>query len=204
MAMTRAKAYCLYWVRSPEHTDPYAEGYVGVTTNFRQRMYEHKSRAPTVDLYKAIAELGWAALVKEILVIGLSRDDALVLEKQYRPSSRIGWNMECGGMCGPDQALMAMPMKEYMNQPEVKVACSERMKKRYASDAERSAQSVRMKVAAPKGEANGHAKLTTDEVAFIRYSLLPAGMSNPDIAKEFGVDSSLISMIKTRSRWAHV
>jgi predicted GIY-YIG superfamily endonuclease len=204
MAMTRAKEYCLYWVRSPEHTDPYAEGYVGVTTNFRRRMYEHKNRAPTVDLYKAVSELGWAALVKEVLVAGLSRADALVLEKQYRPSSRIGWNMECGGMCGPDQALMAMPMKEYMNQPEVRAVYSERMKKRYASEAERSAQSVRMKVASPKGQANGHAKLTNDEVAFIRYSLIPAGMSNPDIAAEFSVSKDLISRIRVGNRWAHI
>jgi predicted GIY-YIG superfamily endonuclease len=204
MAMTRAKEYCLYWVRSPEHTDPYAEGYVGVTTDFRRRMYEHKSRAPTVDLYKAIAELGWAALVKEVLATGLSRGDALVLEKQYRPSARIGWNMDCGGMCGPNPALMAMSMKEYMNQPEVRAACSERMKKRYTSAAERKKLSAIMQLASPKGQANGRAKLTNDEVAFIRYTLLPAGMTNLDIASEFGVNSSLISMIKTRSRWAHI
>jgi predicted GIY-YIG superfamily endonuclease len=204
MAMTRAKEYCLYWIRTPEHTDPYSEGYIGVTTNFQRRVYEHKSRPPSVAFGKAVSELGWKSLVKEVLVAGKSKSEALELEKAYRPDINIGWNMDCGGMCGPNQALMEMAIKEYMNQPEMKAACSARMKKRYASDAERHAQSVRMQVASPKGQDNGRSKLTNDEVAFIRYSLIPAGMSNPDIAAEFSVSKDLISRIRVGNRWAHI
>jgi len=83
----------------PEHIDITKEGYVGIATDFKQRMFAHKSCAKTgkeQTLYKAIRKYGWDNLVKEIILI--SNDDYCIdVEKKLRPSERIGWNIACGG-----------------------------------------------------------------------------------------------------------
>lgn len=48
------------------------------------------------------------------------------------------------------------------------------------------------------GEINGSAKLTEDDVAFIRQSTC----TNAMLAKRFGVDASNISLIKSGKTWA--
>lgn len=89
----------VYWIHLPEHIDVATQGYVGIATNFKQRMFAHKSCAKTgkeQTLYKAIRKYGWDNLVKEIILI--SNDDyCLEIEKKLRPTERIGWNISCGG-----------------------------------------------------------------------------------------------------------
>lgn len=51
-----------------------------------------------------------------------------------------------------------------------------------------------------RGERNGHAKLTEDDVRAIRA----ATGTNQDIASRFGVKHVVISQIRSRTRWRHV
>jgi len=51
-----------------------------------------------------------------------------------------------------------------------------------------------------KGESNGKAKLTEDEVLAIKYLLAPL-MSAPEIAKEFGVHRSAVNKIISNKNW---
>lgn len=76
----------IYWVRLPEHTDIYTQGYVGVTPNFAKRMREHKHR------FKAI----WDQVVMETILIAEAAY-CYAIEKKLRPGRNIGWNKSIGG-----------------------------------------------------------------------------------------------------------
>lgn len=92
----------LYWIHLPEHCDVMSQGYVGITHDFEQRMFAHKSCAKTgkdATLYKAIRKYGWDYLIKEILVIS-GESYCKDLEKKFRPTARIAWNIAIGGDAG--------------------------------------------------------------------------------------------------------
>ena len=78
--------------------DVFTNGYVGITKNFKTRMKSHtaKSRidsAPTTALIK----LHGKDIRFYVLHENLTKDQALNLEKFYRPKRRIGWNIASGG-----------------------------------------------------------------------------------------------------------
>lgn len=97
--------YYLYWYRLPEHTDPYTQGYIGVTNDLKRRHNEHKyssnKRNKTyicthftnaINLYGGIDKL-----IKEVLHEQDSYEEVYTLERKYRPSIDIGWNIAVGG-----------------------------------------------------------------------------------------------------------
>lgn len=89
----------IYWIHLPEHIDISTDGYIGVSKNFNQRMFAHKSCAKTgkeQSLYRAIRKYGWDNLIKEIILIS-DNDYCLAVEKKLRPADRIGWNIALGG-----------------------------------------------------------------------------------------------------------
>lgn len=89
----------VYWIHHPLHIDMTIDGYVGIATDFEQRMFAHKSCAKTGkdgSLYNAIRKYGWDHLVKEIVLIA-DENYCLEIEKKLRPSPRIGWNIAIGG-----------------------------------------------------------------------------------------------------------
>lgn len=82
--------YILYWIHFLESRDPFTEGYIGVTKrNPLFRFGEHSENRLRVNIE--------AGAVMTILHFGLSLDQALELEKKYRPQSYIGWNHAQGG-----------------------------------------------------------------------------------------------------------
>ena len=93
--------YCLYWIRLKEHTDIASDGYVGVTSNFKYRMYRHKKVTTKLDyhLSKAINKYGWDNLVKEIIFEG-TKEDCYLKESELRNKYQIGWNEAVGGYGG--------------------------------------------------------------------------------------------------------
>ena len=96
--------YCLYWIRAEEHTDIYSEGYVGITTNFTERLRAHKKNRRKTPLTDAIKKYGWEALTFQIQITNITKDEALFLEKLYRPTVNIGWNNQAGGELGVEPA----------------------------------------------------------------------------------------------------
>lgn len=57
---------------------------------------------------------------------------------------------------------------------------------------------------APKGEANGHAKLTATQVQEIRVRYAGGGISLAALGQEYGVIHSNIHAIVSRRSWRHV
>ena len=84
--------YYLYWWRDHNHTDPWTEGYIGITKNLDQRKVGHRH---TMDWFREDLEF-------EILKEGLTEVEARDIEREYRPRINIGWNKAVGGGMPPN------------------------------------------------------------------------------------------------------
>lgn len=91
----------VYWIRLPEHTDMFSEGYVGITSQYPYVRYRsHINSAKNNTQYKtkiqnAILKYG-DRLIFQVLV-ECDRQYAFDLEEKLRPSPSIGWNLRMGG-----------------------------------------------------------------------------------------------------------
>ena len=89
----------VYWIRKAEHSDPYSEGYIGITHNFNDRMSRHKTgngKPRDTPVQRAILKYGWDNLVRDIL-LSSSLNKCSELEYELRPERCIGWNIAKGG-----------------------------------------------------------------------------------------------------------
>jgi predicted GIY-YIG superfamily endonuclease len=90
----------VYWIRKNNHTDPRAEGYVGVTTNLTKRIQEHKREKWFCKEYYVV----------DILQTFDLEADAYLFEEQMRPTSNIGWNINKGGIKPPVNNRKGVPL----------------------------------------------------------------------------------------------
>ena len=91
----------VYWIHNHEHTDPYTQGYIGVTVDFERRMKTHlKHVKEKTHLNENLQE----NLLKENVRIDILHEDleeiCYDLERNYRPDLYIGWNISKGGSDG--------------------------------------------------------------------------------------------------------
>lgn len=84
----------VYWIKSKEHTDFLTQGYVGVTTNLEQRMKSHKKQKKYL----------WRRfdICIEVLLVG-GEEFCYEIENKIRPTERIGWNKNAGGLKPPSR-----------------------------------------------------------------------------------------------------
>lgn len=90
----------MYWIRGLSHTDMFTQGYIGVTSNIKQRIYEHNRQLENGgghkyhrDLKKSFKEVD---LYLEVIDCG-SRSSMLKKEFELRPVMNTGWNVAVGG-----------------------------------------------------------------------------------------------------------
>lgn len=76
----------LYWLKFPEHSDIFTQGYVGVTPNLEKRRREHKHK------FKSI----WDKIVLQTILVAESAY-CYAIEQKLRPLRNIGWNKAPGG-----------------------------------------------------------------------------------------------------------
>lgn len=80
--------YRLYWIHDKEHTDPFKEGYIGITKRDpKQRLQEHIIRRGYEDKEFSVLCIGSEGYISD-------------LESNLRPESWIGWNSAPGGLTG--------------------------------------------------------------------------------------------------------
>jgi hypothetical protein len=94
--------YHVYWYYlEGTHTDPYSEGYIGVTNNLERRHLEHIRKAKDLNnnqhFYNAIRKHNWNSIEKKILHTVSAYEEASELEYLYRALPNLGWNMAVGG-----------------------------------------------------------------------------------------------------------
>ena len=90
--MNKTPTTTLYWIRLPNHTNIFTQGYVGVSSDFKNRIADHRTGTTNV-LSKA--GVGWEDLVVETWTIPF--DTHRIMERGLRPRRDIGWNTLVGG-----------------------------------------------------------------------------------------------------------
>jgi predicted GIY-YIG superfamily endonuclease len=202
--------YCVYWICLPNHLDIYSEGYVGITSNFHERMRAHKKNKRKSHFTFAKNKYGWTNLNKTIVAQHLSLFEALLLERTFRPVINIGWNSQQGGELGvepgwyldqtnrdkhskatSEATILAIAVKD------TKEARSERAKKNW-KDKSKSYEGI------CSGSKNSRAILKEEQVRYIKYSLIPAGLKDREISEKFGVKPYVISFIRSGKNWSHI
>lgn len=92
------KIHVVYWIKTKYMTDPYKEGYIGVTSNLKKRIKDHESCCSVFDIsYKEefVSEVNKKNHSVEVLFTG-SKDSCYHKEYHFRPNYNIGWNTRCG------------------------------------------------------------------------------------------------------------
>lgn len=97
-------AHSVYWIRLEEHTDPFSQGYIGVTCHLERRWNRHCRHAEVRDvkinnmpLYVAFRKFGLGRFKFEELHKGLDKWSAYNIEYALRPHYGIGFNRGPGG-----------------------------------------------------------------------------------------------------------
>lgn len=104
-------------------TFPNNKVYIGITTDFKRRMSQHKhsSKKRNLKLYNAIRKYGWENIKKEIISKGYTLEEINLLEIEYivmYDSINNGYNLSPGGHI--PNINQSEIMKEWMKDPEVK------------------------------------------------------------------------------------
>jgi predicted GIY-YIG superfamily endonuclease len=97
--------YCLYWIHYPDQTDPKTEGYIGITSEFKERMYSHSKNKKHKHIYNRIN----SGATPKILFENLTKEEAETLEKLFRPTDNVGWNLAAGGNIPPSRKGKVSP-----------------------------------------------------------------------------------------------
>ena len=94
----------LYWIHLMTEQDINIHGYVGITKFPERRFKEHQTRTKNPsNVTKNILENNGDVLY-EILYCG-DFSSCLKLEREFRPTTRIGWNVAKGGVATKNEAL---------------------------------------------------------------------------------------------------
>jgi predicted GIY-YIG superfamily endonuclease len=202
--------YCVYWIRLEDHKDSSNQGYVGITTNLKERMKAHKKNRSVTHLTNAIKKYGWSNLVVDVLWCDLLQEQALLFENNLRPTQNIGWNSQQGGVLGVE--------KEWYQIEENRIkhskATSEATKLGIANKDTPEARSNRAKdnwknkqslyVGISKGSKNPRAKLNEEQVFEIKYKLIPLGLHDKELAFTYNVKPYVINFIRTGKNWSYI
>jgi len=131
----------VYWIHKTDHTDPDTQGYVGVTKNLKIRLQDHKREK-------------W--FCKEEFVVDIIQsfereEEAYAYEETLRPVSKVGWNINKGGIRPPVNDRVGVPLPAWSE--EKKNQHSKRIKQGYNDGTRRhwtyyySAEEVSVKIA---------------------------------------------------------
>lgn len=88
----------VYWVRRPEYTDIFTQGYVGISSqSVMDRWTDHRRGTNGHNGILKSALSGNKDTVFEVVLVADSREYCEYIEGLLRPSERIGWNLAVGG-----------------------------------------------------------------------------------------------------------
>jgi len=105
----------VYWLRHPDHTDMFTQGYIGVSSDHNSRWLYHKNHPKNAHLKHAIQKYGWDNLVKEVILMA-DKAYCLMIEAKIRAEDKIGWNIVKGGGMPPRTILTGWKHTEESNE----------------------------------------------------------------------------------------
>ena len=102
MSIYNTEKCYVYWLHLPEHTDITSQGYIGVSINPKQRLWEHKNDARKGTHHNKYLEriINKQELIQSIVFTGDAKE-CYTYEEELRPTKNIGWNLNKGGDCPP-------------------------------------------------------------------------------------------------------
>ena len=177
--------YTVYWARLAEHSDPFKQGYIGITKDFDERQRSHLKAARNVTttnnhFHNALLKYD-GKIIWDVLSKNLNKAKALKLESLYRPNINIAWNTDKGG-------VIAVSPEWYIdkaNKEKHRQATSEATKKRIAEKD------------TPKARAERQRKTWANEDYRKAREGVSAGKNNPQHGK-FGKDHPSFGHKKTK------
>jgi len=89
--------YYVYWIHKEHHTDPYSQGYVGISNDPVRRFKEHSNNKQKSYVANAIKSGATMSVLHE----NIDKVSAKSIEETYRPKENIGWNVAKGGGMPP-------------------------------------------------------------------------------------------------------
>ena len=93
--------YKIYWIKLPEHYNPFKEGYIGITSqSLEKRFKEHKHNTKNKHLKNRCRQDNVEIVC---LFENLDSHDAKRMEFFMRPEENIGWNINKGGDIPPSR-----------------------------------------------------------------------------------------------------
>ena len=102
-AEARKKQAVVYWIHYLDHIDPKTSGYIGISTNVSSRFKSHSKAKNHIG--NRIQNGAVLTILHEVE----SLDEAAIIEKEYRPTENIGWNINKGGDLPPSQLGKSHP-----------------------------------------------------------------------------------------------
>ncbi len=202
--------YIVYWLHLEKHTDIHSQGYVGITRNFSERMKNHFKNKRKTALTDAIKSYGKENIKQTILHDGLSLQEALLIEKDLRPIQGVGWNLQSGGEIGVESSWF----KIEENKKKHREATSIRVREWIEQNDSQNKRSERAKKSWRKnrlsyegfctGSKNPRALLDEEQVKEIKYTLIPSGLSNREIANKYNVRIHMIQFIRSGKNWSYI
>jgi predicted GIY-YIG superfamily endonuclease len=205
--------YCIYWIHLPEYTfdkgDELNFGYIGLTSNFKERMKSHKKNKNKTHFTDAIKKYGWKNLNKVIMYENLSLKDALYIEHCLRPKNNIGWNLQMGGILGVEKEWYDIPENKRKHQINTSLKTIEGIAKN--DTFEKRSQRAKLSRLNNKnsyknvsvGSNNGKALLNEKQVKHIKI-LIQEGVKDRVIAEMYDVKSYVIAFIRKGKTWKHI
>lgn len=91
--------HVLYWIHTKIETDPYTQGYIGVSNNFNERLKSHKTGYGNKNVYDLLNDYSDVVVI-EFLHFG-EESEIYDMELKYRPYKNIGLNIAEGGYKPP-------------------------------------------------------------------------------------------------------
>ena len=202
--------YCVYWIKSKQHSNVSLEGYVGISKNFKERMQAHKKNKKKTTLRDSILRYGWENLDKVILQEHLTLDEALQSEFILRPREQIGWNLQRGGELGVNSEWYNILTNKEQHSKATSVATKKGIQKKDTTE-KRQTRAKQNWITyresykdISKGSNNPRALLTEEQVKEIKYILIPSGKLDKEIASLFYVKPYVINFIRTGKNWKHI
>ena len=201
--------YCVYYIHLPEKDDMMTQGYVGITSDFKERMRTHPQNKKDYHFKNAINKYGWDNLVKQIICTGLKLEDALRIEATLRPTQNIGWNSQKGGVLGVEKEWYDIPENKEKHRLNTSKATLEGIAREIPGS--RSIRAKESRVTnkesykdSAKGSKNSRAILNEKQVKCIKCQLIPSGLKLITIARMYNVGDYVIHQIKSGKNWQHV
>lgn len=170
----------VYWIRLPEHTDVFTQGYVGITiktaeVRFNGHVHFSKNSGNSSLIGNVIRKYGRENLVLETLVI-CSPEYSVWLENILRPDKGIGWNMAAGGEYPAKNRVISELAKENMRKAQLGRKHPEEVKKKIGEANSRRVWTEESRAKASKSKI-GHKK---SPETLLKMSLASTGRSQSE------------------------